>query len=264
MKSFTVFLALVPVLSLLWVRVSAGPGCGPCDPDQCASLPAEGCPAGSLLDSCGCCTVCAAAGGELCGGRRAAARRCGSGLECVKSDADKKNKLGLCVCKSDYDVCGTDGVTYKSGCALKRASLTAQSQGKEPINVQNKGRCATAPVIVTPPGEVYNVSGSQVYLSCEAVGVPTPVLTWKRVLSGKRRMELLPGDRDNLAIQTRGGPEKHEVTGWVLISPLTKEEEGSYECHATNSKGEASAVGTIHLVESIDDIVKKVAKEDEL
>ncbi|KAI3351379.1 hypothetical protein L3Q82_020192, partial [Scortum barcoo] len=115
----------------------------------------------------------------------------------------------------------------------------------------------TAPVIVTPPGEVYNVSGSQVYLSCEAVGVPTPVLTWKRIFSGKKRMELLPGDRDNLAIQTRGGPEKHEVTGWVLISPLTKEEEGSYECHATNSKGEASAVGAIHLVESIDDIIVK-------
>ena len=33
-------------------------------------------------------------------------------------------------------------------------------------------------------------------------------------------MELLPGDRDNLAIQTRGGPEKHEVTGWVLVSPV--------------------------------------------
>lgn len=38
-----------------------------------------------------------------------------------------------------------------------------------------------APVIVTAPAEVYNVSGSQVYLSCEAMGVPTPVLTWKRV-----------------------------------------------------------------------------------
>lgn len=41
------------------------------------------------------------------------------------------------------------------------------------------------------------------------------------------------------------------------ISPLTKEEEGSYECHATNSKGEASAVGAIHLVESMDDIIVK-------
>jgi len=41
------------------------------------------------------------------------------------------------------------------------------------------------------------------------------------------------------------------------ISPLTKEEEGSYECYATNSKGEASAVGAIHVVESIADIITK-------
>lgn len=101
-----------------------------------------------------------------------------------------------------------------------------------------------------------------------------------QILSGKK-MELLPGDRDSLAIQTRGGPEKHEVTGWVLvstntmlchccsgtnqnrpwfvfqISPLTKEEEGSYECHATNAKGEASAVGAIHVVESIDELTAR-------
>ncbi|XP_026199318.1 insulin-like growth factor-binding protein 7 [Anabas testudineus] len=266
--NFLTVLCLVPVLSVftvLSVRIAEGPACGPCDPAQCAPLPAQGCPAGSLLDSCGCCSLCAAAEGEPCGsGRRTVARRCGSGLECVRSDEGKKKKLGVCACKSNYEVCGTDGLTYRSGCALRSASLTAQSQGKGPINIQNKGRCTTAPVIVTPPGEVYNVSGSQVYLSCEAVGVPTPVLTWKKVISGKK-MELLPGDRGNLAIQTRGGPEKHEVTGWVLISPLTREEEGSYECHATNSKGEASAVGTIHLVQSPDDIiVKTVAKEEEL
>lgn len=41
------------------------------------------------------------------------------------------------------------------------------------------------------------------------------------------------------------------------ISPLTKEEEGSYECHASNSRGEASAAGAIHVVESIDDIIVK-------
>lgn len=40
----------------------------------------------------------------------------------------------------------------------------------------------------------------------------------KRGHYGVQRTELLPGDRDNLAIQTRGGPEKHEVTGWVLVS----------------------------------------------
>uniref|UniRef100_A0AAX7TMT8 Insulin-like growth factor binding protein 7 n=1 Tax=Astatotilapia calliptera TaxID=8154 RepID=A0AAX7TMT8_ASTCA len=226
MKSFCLLSLILPVLS---VQDSAPLGCGSCDLAQCAPLPAEGCAAGSLVDSCGCCSVCAAAEGELCGGRRSAARRCGSGLECVRSGENKKNKMGVCVCKSKYEVCGTNGVTYMNTCALKTAGLRAQSEGKESVNMQNKGRCGSAPLIVTPPGEVYNVSGSQVYLSCEVVGVPTPVLTWKKILSGKK-MELLPGDRDNLAIQTRGGPEKHEVTGWVLkkdrtsVTPQTPKE----------------------------------------
>lgn len=43
-------------------------------------------------------------------------------------------------------------------------------------------------------------------------------VVFPQVLSGKKKMALLPGDRENLAIQTRGGPEKHEVTGWVLVS----------------------------------------------
>nr|XP_057914313.1 insulin-like growth factor-binding protein 7 [Doryrhamphus excisus] len=263
MKSNFVFACLVPLVTILSAQASAAPECGPCDPAQCSPLPATGCPAGSVVDPCGCCSLCAAAEGEQCGGRRAATRRCGSGLECVRASEDKKSKL--CVCKNNYQVCGTDGVTYASACALKSASVRAQKDGQEEVTVRNKGRCASAPIIVTPPGSVFNVSGSQVYLSCEAVGVPTPVLTWRKVMTGKKKVELLPGDRDNLAIQTRGGPEKHQVTGWVLISPLTQEEEGSYECHATNSKGEASAVGSIHVVESIDDIVvKKVMKDEEL
>lgn len=43
----------------------------------------------------------------------------------------------------------------------------------------------------------------------------------------------------------------------LQISPLTKNEDGSYECHASNIQGEASAVGTIHVVDSINDIPPK-------
>lgn len=143
MTSFILFLWILSAAPVLSVRVLAGPGCASCDPSQCASLPVEGCPSGSLLDSCACCSVCAASEGQTCGGRRADARRCGAGMECVKGDAHKKNKLGVCVCKSNYEVCGTDGVTHSSGCALKSASLTAEKEGKEPISVQNKGRCST-------------------------------------------------------------------------------------------------------------------------
>ncbi|KAG9345455.1 hypothetical protein JZ751_008599 [Albula glossodonta] len=188
------------VLSLSFVTATSDRvprSCGTCDPKACDPLPTEGCESGTVLDSCGCCSLCAAGQGEPCGGRGSSAKRCAPGLECVKSDKGKKNKLGVCACKSNYEVCGTDGVTYKTGCELKAASLKAVSQEKPEIKVQNKGKCAQAPAIVTAPGEVWNVTGSQ-------------------ILSNKGKTDLLPGDKDNLAIQTRGGPEKHEVTGWVL------------------------------------------------
>ncbi|KAJ8397836.1 hypothetical protein AAFF_G00435250 [Aldrovandia affinis] len=264
-----VLFALVASLSFVTAAPDRVPrSCGTCEPGACEALPAGGCDFGTALDSCGCCSLCAAGPGEPCGGRGVSARRCASGMECAKSDKGKKSKGGLCVCKSDYEVCGTDGVTYKTGCDLKAASSKAVRQEKTEIKVRNKGRCAHAPAIVTSPVDVWNVTGSQVYLSCEAIGVPTPVLTWKKILSNRGKADLLPGDKENLAIQTRGGPEKHEVTGWVLISPLTADEDGSYECHASNSKGEASATGTIHVVKSLDDIPKKdmvpAAKDEEL
>uniref|UniRef100_A0A452TSE5 Insulin like growth factor binding protein 7 n=1 Tax=Ursus maritimus TaxID=29073 RepID=A0A452TSE5_URSMA len=119
----------------------------------------------------------------------------------------------------------------------------------------------TCPSIVTPPKDIWNVTGAQVYLSCEVIGIPTPVLIWNKVKRGNygvQRTELLPGDRDNLAIQTRGGPEKHEVTGWVLVSPLSKEDAGEYECHASNSQGQASASAKITVFDALHEIpVKK-------
>ncbi|KAH0506498.1 Insulin-like growth factor-binding protein 7 [Microtus ochrogaster] len=117
------------------------------------------------------------------------------------------------------------------------------------------------PSIVTPPKDIWNVTGAKVYLSCEVIGIPTPVLIWNKVKrdhSGVQRTELLPGDRENLAIQTRGGPEKHEVTGWVLVSPLSKGDAGEYECQAANSQGQASASAIITVVDALLEIpVKK-------
>lgn len=120
---------------------------------------------------------------------------------------------------------------------------------------------------MTPPKDIWNVTGAQVYLSCEVIGIPTPVLIWNKVKRGHygvQRTELLPGDRDNLAIQTRGGPEKHEVTGWVLVSPLSKEDAGEYECHASNSQGQASASAKITVVDALHEIPVKKGEGAEL
>uniref|UniRef100_A0A3B3R169 Insulin-like growth factor binding protein 7 n=1 Tax=Paramormyrops kingsleyae TaxID=1676925 RepID=A0A3B3R169_9TELE len=169
--------------------------CEPCDPSLCEALSAGGCEFGILLDSCGCCSACAAGEGEKCAGRGSALPRCAPGLECKKSNKGKRSKLGVCVCKSSYEVCGTDGVTYSTGCDLKAASLKAQSDKLPEIKVQHKGKCYQAPVIVTAPGEIWNVTGSQVYLSCEAIGVPTPVLTWKKGSRSIMFLQLLQGTK---------------------------------------------------------------------
>uniref|UniRef100_A0A669PYX2 Insulin like growth factor binding protein 7 n=1 Tax=Phasianus colchicus TaxID=9054 RepID=A0A669PYX2_PHACC len=139
-------------------------------------------------------------------------------------------------------------------CLWRAADVYQQTM----VSCQPKERlCIQGPSIVTPPKDIWNVTGAQIYLSCEVIGIPTPVLIWNKIIQGQygiQRMELLPGDRENLAIQTRGGPEKHEVTGWVLISPLSKEDAGEYECHASNAKGEATASAKIHVVETLHEI----------
>ncbi|XP_053153291.1 insulin-like growth factor-binding protein 7 isoform X2 [Hemicordylus capensis] len=250
--------------SLKEPAASSAASCPPCTPAECAALPARGCPLGKVRDSCGCCWQCARGEGEACGMGAAAAAaaagpavgwgRCAAGLECRRR---RKGQAGVCVCKSRYPVCGTDGLTYPSACQLRAASLRSESRGERPVEQRNKGPCEQGPSIVTPPKDTWNVTGAQLFLSCEVIGVPTPVLTWNKITRGQygvQRMELLPGDRDNLAIQTRGGPEKHEVTGWVLISPLSKDDAGEYECHALNSKGEATASARINVVNSLQEI----------
>ncbi|XP_075785333.1 insulin-like growth factor-binding protein 7 [Pelodiscus sinensis] len=239
-------------LLLPLLRAGAEPGatCGPCLPARCAALPARGCALGRARDACGCCWRCARGEGEACG----AGARCGAGLECAPP---RPGRPALCACKSRYPVCGSDGRTYPSACRLRDAARSAQRRGQPGPSQRRKGACEQGPSIVTPPKDIWNVTGAKIYMSCEVLGVPTPVLTWNKILRGQygvQRLELLPGDRDNLAIQTRGGPEKHEVTGWVLISPLSKEDAGEYECHASNSKGEATASARITVVDALQEI----------
>ncbi|XP_011217679.2 insulin-like growth factor-binding protein-like 1 [Ailuropoda melanoleuca] len=142
--------------------------------------------------------------------------------------------------------------SYPSICALRLRARHAPRPHPGHLHKARDGPCEFAPVVVTPPQSVHNVTGAQVYLSCEVRAVPTPVITWRKVTQspeGTQVLEDLPGDHINIAVQVRGGPSDHEATAWILINPLRKEDEGVYLCHSANAVGEAQSHGTVTVLD---------------
>ncbi|TKS89337.1 Serine protease HTRA1B [Collichthys lucidus] len=109
-----------------------------CDKSQCAPIPAD-CLAGDVLDRCDCCPVCASGEGEQCGGT--GDRECAEGMVCVVTDGvevsatvRRRGKAGVCACTSSEPVCGSDGVSYRNICELKRVSNRAMKLQQPPQN----------------------------------------------------------------------------------------------------------------------------------
>ncbi|KTF76273.1 hypothetical protein cypCar_00042914 [Cyprinus carpio] len=119
-----------------------------CDKSRCPPIPAD-CLAGDILDQCDCCPVCAAGEGEPCGGTgKLGDPECGEGLDCAVSEGvgptttvRRRGKTGVCVCKSSEAVCGSDGVSYRDICELKRVSNRAQKLQQPPIIFIQRGAC---------------------------------------------------------------------------------------------------------------------------
>lgn len=118
-----------------------------CDKSRCPPIPAD-CLAGDVLDRCDCCPVCASGEGEPCGGR--GDRECAEGMQCVVSDGvevsatvRRRAKAGVCSCSSSEPVCGSDGVSYRDICELKRVSKGAQKLQKPPVIFIQRGACGT-------------------------------------------------------------------------------------------------------------------------
>ncbi|KAK1904983.1 Serine protease HTRA1A [Dissostichus eleginoides] len=119
-----------------------------CDKSMCPRIPAY-CPAGQKLDACHCCTVCASGEGEGCGGLgKLGDPVCGEGLDCsipggvgYSITVRRRSKSGTCVCKTTDPVCGSDGVSYRNICELKRVSRRAQKLQQPPVLFIQRGAC---------------------------------------------------------------------------------------------------------------------------
>lgn len=119
-----------------------------CDKSMCPRPPAE-CAAGQTLDVCNCCPVCASGEGEACGSSgKLGDPVCGEGLECSVTGGvaytvtvRRRSKSGTCMCKSSEPVCGSDGVSYRNICELKRVSRRAQKLQQPPVLFIQRGAC---------------------------------------------------------------------------------------------------------------------------
>ncbi|XP_068597195.1 serine protease HTRA1A-like [Brachionichthys hirsutus] len=136
-----------------------------CDKSMCPRLPAD-CPAGQTLDACRCCPVCAYGEGETCGSSgKLGDPTCGEGLECSVSGGvaytvtvRRRSKSGTCACKAAEPVCGSDGVSYRNLCELKRVSRRAQKLQQPPVLFIQRGSCgkSNAPDDPESPRHKYN------------------------------------------------------------------------------------------------------------
>uniref|UniRef100_A0A674BB29 HtrA serine peptidase 1a n=1 Tax=Salmo trutta TaxID=8032 RepID=A0A674BB29_SALTR len=122
-----------------------------CHKAMCPRMPAE-CLAGQVLDHCNCCPVCASGEGEACGGNgKLGDPVCGEGLECSVSGGvgysatvRRRGKSGVCACKTTDPVCGSDGVSYRNICELKRVSNRALKLQQPPVMFIQRGACGKA------------------------------------------------------------------------------------------------------------------------
>ncbi|XP_062855642.1 kazal-type serine peptidase inhibitor domain 3 [Trichomycterus rosablanca] len=215
-----------------------GTVCEECVPELCP--PTQGCRAGLVLDSCGCCLECGNLEGQPCdlGDTNTYYGRCGENLECRIDSSETSESEPQCVCAHQEPMCGSDGSTYMNLCKFKEAEFS-----KSGLNV-TEGPCRTVPLIKVPPRDLVNVTGSSAVFLCEVFAFPMALVEWRK--DGKE--VVLPGDDPHISVQSRGGPQKYELSSWLQIEDASRADSGTYRCTARNGLGDVSATAVLGIL----------------
>jgi len=244
MANRVILLAFVLAMWQLSAKVMALE-CPVCEVDSCPPEPKK-CMAGLVKDSCGCCMVCGNLEGDRCdreinSGGMPQYGPCGDNLQC-RGRADLNEKESVCICTEQKMLCGSNGETYENLCQL----MEDASESDETITVEREGPCKGFPWIATAPDDAHLFEGENTSLACEAMGNPVPGIMWSFVDSDHVET-ILPSDFEHFSVQLRGGPEKFEMTSWLLIQNAKKRDQGSYRCIAKNELGEKDIYATVKI-----------------
>ncbi|XP_075704705.1 kazal-type serine protease inhibitor domain-containing protein 1-like [Rhinoderma darwinii] len=208
--------------------------------DGCPSVP-QRCPAGRVKDHCGCCWECANVEGQMCDlpWQRHHYGTCGGELQCQVMAGHSNEPQ--CVCPTQESVCGTDRRTYKNICRLLEAARTRR---RIVLNLAHTGPCQEAPILLSSPRDTVAVIGQSVILGCEVSAQPIAEMEWRK--EGMERP--LPGEQSHIIVQSRGGPQRRQVTGWLQIHQVKQRDDGLYTCRAWNMFGEVSGSGRLRVI----------------
>ncbi|KAM4709705.1 kazal-type serine protease inhibitor domain-containing protein 1-like [Discoglossus pictus] len=214
--------------------------CPPCQEEKCPSVP-QRCPAGKVRNHCGCCWECANVEGQMCDLPNGAPNfgTCGEGLQCQVKPGHSEEPQ--CVCATQEAVCGTDRRTYRNMCRLQEAARTKR---RVHLGLAHKGPCQEAPIIIGAPRDMLAVIGQSIILGCEVSAQPLAEMEWRK----QGREGALPGESGHIIVQSRGGPQRHQVTGWLQIHRVRHRDTGVYECRAWNIYGEVSATARLTVI----------------
>ncbi|XP_044068676.1 basement membrane-specific heparan sulfate proteoglycan core protein isoform X9 [Siniperca chuatsi] len=169
--------------------------------------------------------------------------RCGTPSPCEPNEFKCKNgrcALKLWRCDGDNDCedysdetdCPTKGPDDRCApeqfeCLKDRTCIPASYQCDEEPDCPDRSDeyDCTPPSVTSPPEEsVQAARGSTVTFTCQAVGVPTPIITWRL-------------NWGHIPASTRISMTNENGRGTLTIRDVKEADQGAYTCEAINAKG---------------------------